>query len=77
MKIGLIGSGIAIVAWLMAYAVYSKLQMKQEEFDSVLGNEFILDGDTLTIVSSSSVNDTYTLSSGVIIDAKLVNKNKE
>jgi len=45
-------------------------------YDSNLGKEYVLNNDTLKIIDYSMWNKTYTLSNGVKINSKLINKEK-
>lgn len=73
---------ILFIVWIVGCAVY--LSIIRNEFDDYrteryhqhLNTEYVMSGDTLTIVDYSLVFDTFTLSNGQEISAEIVNKEK-
>jgi len=69
------GTGIIVLACLVLGFISdlsSSISSIKSDYEQNIGKEFILKGDTLTIVDYSSLNETYTLSNGVVISKSIV-----
>ena len=62
---------------MLAFYVDKEVKKEQKMYNSYLGKDYILNGDTLQIIDYSGFVGTYKLSNGVEISSKLVVKNKQ
>jgi hypothetical protein len=69
---GLMISGfIALVVALFIFMIY-ELNKENKYTDSFIGKEVVLHGDTLMVFDHNSWQDTYVMSSGIMVDDELV-----
>jgi len=57
---------------LMVTLIFSKIEEQETEMKSHVGEEIIIQNDTLIILSYSLLNEEYSLSNGATISAELI-----
>jgi len=61
------------LTWIWAVSSLLKsLNEETQKYKDKIGEVYVLEDDTLTIVDYSSFNETYTLSNGIVINKSLV-----
>ena len=58
----------------LIHSMCSKLDEEQNMYKAKIGNQFILEKDTLIIVDYSTIKESFTLSNGKEVNALLVLK---
>ena len=65
---------MVILIGYIAGNVSLAIDEEKAKYEIYIGESYILEKDTLTIIDYSSLNETFILSNGVEINYKLVNK---
>ena len=69
--------GILFLSWYwLTTSVTSEIEKEKNKYKVKIGQKFILEKDTLTIVDYSSIMETFTLSNGKEVNASLIFNSK-
>jgi len=64
---------ILISVWLYVFNdIKSELDQSRKKYKEMIGQKFVLEKDTLTIIDYSGIKETFTLSNGQEINENLV-----